>query len=147
MSRILTTGGCITACTGADSPPWADTPLGRHPLVRPPWAHTPAPGHTPLSLAHTPAQTPPGRHPPCRHSQQTANASCCNAFLFHYIFTFCTLPNRLGKADLFLIYTCDLLCDSCRGITHTPITIKAEANPQCRQPLSLTFMSPLYNAS
>ena len=29
----------------------------------------------------------------------------------------------------------------------TPITIKAEANPQSRQPLSLIFMSTLYNVS
>ena len=40
-------GGCIRACTGAD------TPLGRHPY---PWADTP-----------TPWATPPGRHPLGRH--------------------------------------------------------------------------------
>ena len=33
VSRILSTGGCIPPCTGADNPPKADTPfpLGRHP--------------------------------------------------------------------------------------------------------------------
>ena len=35
----------------------------------------------------------------------------------------------------------------CRGITHTPITIKAKAIPQGQQLSSLIFMSPLYNVS
>ena len=46
------------------TPPWADTPLGRHlpwadtsPGQTAPWGDTP-PGQTP------PGQTPPGRHPP-----------------------------------------------------------------------------------
>ena len=58
-SVILFTGGggCIQACTRADTPSWADTPLGRHP-----------PRQTP------PRQTPPtataadGTHPTGMHS-------------------------------------------------------------------------------
>ena len=37
-------GGCIPACTWADTSPWVDTPLGQTPLGQtPPWAGTPLP--------------------------------------------------------------------------------------------------------
>ena len=61
LSVILFTGGVW------QTPPQADTPLGRHSPGQTPllWADTPFPGKTP-SWADTPqADTPPpGRHPP-----------------------------------------------------------------------------------
>ena len=76
-------GGCMLACTGADTLPlgryptsWSDTPLGRHlpwadtSLGRHPLGQTPAradtlPGQT-LPGQTPPRQTPPGRDPMVR---------------------------------------------------------------------------------
>ena len=68
VKNSVHSGVCISACTGADTPPcqvhagiphWADTPLGRH---KPPRQTPPGQRHP---QADTPRQTPfPGRHPP-----------------------------------------------------------------------------------
>ena len=88
-------GGCIPACTGADTPtghlpPVADTPQGRHPL--PTVADTPSPsGQTPSGQT-LPWQTPPGRHyprqtPPCPSGHCSRwYASYWNAFFWGFIF-------------------------------------------------------------
>ena len=61
---------CITACTGANTPPPGKTPLVQTPPCRYPTGQTPpSPRQTPYPGRHspwadTPQQTPPGRHPP-----------------------------------------------------------------------------------
>ena len=72
LSVILFTGGVSASSPG--QVPWADTPLGRHPL----WADTPTPGQTPPAqyiLIHTPSQCmlgygqqAGGTHPTGMHS-------------------------------------------------------------------------------
>ena len=61
---------------GIHTPPWANTPLGRHPP-----GQTPPPGRHPL--VDIPRADPPGRHPPGQTPppQQTATAADWNAFL------------------------------------------------------------------
>ena len=67
-------GGCIPACTGADTPqadtppgrhppghPWADTPQGRHPPGRQPPRQTPQADN--LGQGSPPSRLPLGRHP------------------------------------------------------------------------------------
>ena len=85
LSVILSTGECL-----ADTYPWADTPLGRHPH----WADTPL-GHP---LGRPPWQTPRGKTPPWTDTpRQTLPlspaygycsgryASYWNAFLYWFV--------------------------------------------------------------
>ena len=58
LPGILSTGECLPDTPWADTPSWADTPLGRHPL-----AH--APGQTPPQQMATAAD---GTHPTGMHS-------------------------------------------------------------------------------
>ena len=79
---ILFTGG---RCT----PPWADTPLGRHPQADIPLGRHP-PWQTPPLGRHPLRQTPPlGRHPPGRHPSDGhcsgRYASYWNAFLLYIL--------------------------------------------------------------
>ena len=132
MSRILSTAGggviypsmhlgrhppvqCMLgyAPTSGQTPPRADTPLGRHPPGRHPWGrHSQADTPWVETPRQTPpwAETPPGRHPP--YSGQTPppdsycsgqHASYWNAFLF--MFYVCCLQCFSWKRNLRLFKT------------------------------------------
>ena len=71
MCVILFTGGCVSQYAMECTPPWADTPLGRHSLSRHPLGrHSPSRHplgrHTPHLWADTPhlGRHPLGRYPP-----------------------------------------------------------------------------------
>ena len=108
ISVILSTGGCIKACTGAD------TPLGQTPPGQiPPWADTPR-GQTPPGQITPSADTPPGQthplgsNPPGQTSGQTAPcpvhagiwstsrrfAPYWNAFLFEHFNMYELSPHK-----------------------------------------------------
>ena len=90
-SVILSLGGCIPACTGADTPlgrhfPHADTPLGRCPL-----------GRHPLGR-------PPGQTPPHLENTPPADSYCSGRYIFYWNAFFLIIIARkrsLGQGNIF----------------------------------------------